>query len=92
MTLEEAAVLVLVAAACGFLAQTIVGFTRGGWLISVVVGFIGAWVGGWLSAELRFPQVLTVRIGEQDFPIFWTVVGAMAVAMVVGILTPSQKR
>lgn len=92
MTLNEVAVLILVAAACGFLAQAVVGFTRGGWLLSVILGFLGALLGGWMAQELRFPAVFDMRIGDQDFPIFWAVIGAMAVAMIVGILTPSQRR
>ena len=42
MTLLEGIVLVIVAAVCGSLGMAISGFSRGGCLVAIALGFIGA--------------------------------------------------
>jgi uncharacterized membrane protein YeaQ/YmgE (transglycosylase-associated protein family) len=91
MTWMQLLILLIVAGICGSIAQTIVGFTRGGCLVSIVLGFMGAMIGPWMAIELGLPEMLTVRIGEENFPIIWSIIGAAVVAMLVGILTPKRR-
>ena len=42
MNVWEFLILLLVAAICGAVAQAIAGFSRGGLLVAIAVGFIGA--------------------------------------------------
>lgn len=92
MTLTVAAASLAVALVCAYLTQSIVGFTRGGFLISVIMSFLAAVLAGQVAEDLGFPEVATIQIAEETFPIFWAVMGAAAAAMVVGILTPSARR
>ncbi len=92
MTLTIAAASFLVALVCAYLTQSIVGFTRGGFLVSVIMSFLAAILGGQLAEDLGFPEVATIQIAEETFPIFWVVMGAAAAAMVVAIMTPSARR
>ncbi len=41
--------LLLVAGICGSIAQSLVGYSRGGCLVSIALGFIGALFGMWLA-------------------------------------------
>ncbi len=91
MTWIELLILLVIAGVCGSIAQTIVGFTRGGCLVSVVLGFMGAMLGPWMAVQVGFPELFTVRIGEVDFPIIWSIIGAIVVSMLVGILTPKRR-
>ena len=45
MGILEFLVLLLVAGLCGAVAQAIAGFSRGGFLVAIAVGFIGALLG-----------------------------------------------
>ena len=45
MTLVGLLVLLLIAAICGGIGQSLAGYSLGGCLVSIVVGFIGAWIG-----------------------------------------------
>ncbi len=90
MTLVEFVVLLVIAGVCGSVAQALVGFTRGGCLVSVALGFIGALVGPWIANGLGLPELFSVRIGEQDFPIVWSIIGATVVVLVIGLLTPKR--
>ena len=70
MTILDFLLLLLVAAICGAIAQALVGVSVGGCLVSAIVGFIGALIGLWLARELSLPEVLTIHIGNQSFPVY----------------------
>jgi uncharacterized membrane protein YeaQ/YmgE (transglycosylase-associated protein family) len=69
-------VLLLVAAVCGAIGKAIAGGARGGFLVSLVVGFIGALLGTWLAREMRLPEIFVVSIDGHPFPVVWSIIGA----------------
>ena len=87
MTWMELLILLAIAGACGFLAQLITGFTRGGCLVSVALGFVGALVGPSIARFLGLPAVFAVQVGEQSFPLFWAFIGALVLVLLLGVLT-----
>jgi len=87
MTLIHFLVLLLVAGLCGALGQAIVGYSRGGCLVSIALGFIGAIIGTWLARSLRLPELFAVNIGGQSFPIIWSIIGAALFVAVISLLT-----
>lgn len=87
MSLVQFLVLLVVAAVCGAIGQSLAGYSLGGCLVSAVVGFVGAFVGLWLARELRLPEVLTVQIGGEAFPVLWSIVGSALLALGLGLLT-----
>ena len=89
-TWTELLILLAIAGACGFVAQAITGFTRGGCLVSVALGFVGALVGLWIAGFLGLPAVFAVQVGDQSFPVFWAFIGALVLVLVLGILTEKR--
>ncbi|TVP58241.1 MAG: GlsB/YeaQ/YmgE family stress response membrane protein [Gemmatimonadales bacterium] len=87
MSVVELLILLLIAGICGSLAQALTGFNRGGCLLAVALGFIGALVGMWIARALGLPEPFAIQIGGQAFPIVWSIVGATVVTIVVGLLT-----
>jgi uncharacterized membrane protein YeaQ/YmgE (transglycosylase-associated protein family) len=87
MTLLEFLILLAVAGVCGALGQAISGFTRGGCLVSVALGFIGALIGLWLARTLGLPEPLPVQVGGKSFPVVWSIVGAALFVAIIGLLT-----
>jgi len=75
----------LIAAIAGGIGRAIAGGTRGGCIVSIVLGFIGAMLGSWLARELKLPELFLVRLGDGPaFPFVWAVIGAaLFVALVV---------
>jgi uncharacterized membrane protein YeaQ/YmgE (transglycosylase-associated protein family) len=76
-------VLLLVAAVCGAIGRAIAGGSRGGCLVSIAVGFIGALLGVWIAHRLRLPEPFVVAIEGHPFPIVWSIIGA---ALFVGVV------
>jgi len=80
-------VLLVIAAICGALGQAIAGYSVGGCLISIVVGFVGAYLGIWLAQQFGLPELYVVNVDGQPFPIVWSVIGSAVLAAIVGFIS-----
>ncbi len=87
MTLAGLLILLLIAGVCGLIGQAIAGFSRGGFLVSIAIGFIGAMIGAWLASSLGWPELLPLRVGGQSFPVIWSIVGSALFIAIIGVLT-----
>jgi uncharacterized membrane protein YeaQ/YmgE (transglycosylase-associated protein family) len=87
MTVVELLLLLVIAALAGALGQALAGFELGGCLISILLGFVGAYLGMWLARELDLPTLLVVEVGDEPFPFIWSIIGSAIVALVLGLLT-----
>jgi uncharacterized membrane protein YeaQ/YmgE (transglycosylase-associated protein family) len=83
MTLLELFILLLVAGVCGALGRAIVGSSRGGCLVSIAVGFVGAAIGIWLARTLNLPVLFTVDVGGTAFPLVWSIIGSSLFLVVI---------
>ncbi len=86
MTLGGFLLLLLIAGVCGSLAQAITGYSHGGCLVSIALGFIGAIVGTWLANLLGFGEILAVQVGGKSFPIVSSIIGAALFVAVLNLL------
>ncbi len=87
MTLLQLVVLLLIAGVCGALGQAISGFSRGGCLVSIALGFIGALLGMWLARQLGLPELFAIQIGTTSFPIIWSIIGSALFVAVITLFT-----
>jgi uncharacterized membrane protein YeaQ/YmgE (transglycosylase-associated protein family) len=86
MTIMELVILLVVAGLCGALGQAIAGYSRGGCLVSMAVGFIGAVIGIWLARALVLPAFFAVDIGGTTFPVIWSILGGALFVAVVNLV------
>jgi uncharacterized membrane protein YeaQ/YmgE (transglycosylase-associated protein family) len=91
MTIVEFVVLLVIAAIAGTLGQSLAGYNLGGLLVSIVVGFIGAFIGLWLARELDLPTLISIQIDDTAFPLIWSIVGSALFAVAVGMLTRGRR-
>ncbi len=92
MSLWEIILMLVIAGVCGSIAQSIAGFSRGGCLLSIVIGFIGAVIGTWLARKFGLPEFLTLHIGGKSFPVVWSIIGAVIFSVLLGAVSPRGKR
>lgn len=90
MTLVEFLLLILVAGICGSIAQSLAGYSHGGCLVSIVLGFIGALLGMWLARLLGLPELLKIEFGDQPFPILWSIIGASLFVALLSLISRSR--
>ncbi|MEO8712970.1 MAG: GlsB/YeaQ/YmgE family stress response membrane protein [Parafilimonas sp.] len=86
MTLIGFLVLLLIAAICGGIGQSIAGYNLGGCLASIVVGFIGAYIGTWVAAKFDLPPIFEITIQGHPFPVVWAVIGSAIFTFIVALL------
>ena len=91
MSLVDLLLLLLVAGICGALGQAIGGFSRGGCLVSIALGFIGALLGLWLARNVGLPEPLPVEVGGRTFPVIWSIIGSALFVAVIGLITRSRR-
>jgi uncharacterized membrane protein YeaQ/YmgE (transglycosylase-associated protein family) len=86
MSLTELLVLLIIAAICGGIGQSLAGFDIGGCLVSIVVGFIGAYIGMWMAGKFGLPEIFAVNIGGRTFPIIWAIVGSAVLTLIIALI------
>jgi uncharacterized membrane protein YeaQ/YmgE (transglycosylase-associated protein family) len=87
MTVLEFVVYLVIAGVCGAIARAFAGGTGGGFVISILLGFLGAFVGTWLARVFSLPALVIVAIGGHPFPIVWSIVGGMLLVAIAHALT-----
>jgi uncharacterized membrane protein YeaQ/YmgE (transglycosylase-associated protein family) len=86
MTLTELLVLLVIAAICGGIGQSLAGYDLGGCLVSIVVGFIGAYIGMAIAGRFGLPEIFTIKIGGKAFPIIWSIIGSALFTFIVALI------
>ena len=104
MTLLELIIFLLIAGICGVIAEMVVGFSPGGFIASIVVGLIGAYLGSWLAGVLGLPPVLStaalvphtsgkaVIATNFSFDIVWSILGAIVLLFIIGLVRSAGRR
>lgn len=92
MSVWEWLLLLCIAGLCGGLGQAIAGYSRGGCLAAIAIGFVGALLGVWMQRETGLPELFTVDFNNTDgvavhFPIIWSIIGAVIFVAIVGFFT-----
>lgn len=87
MTIISLLLLLLVAGICGAIGQAIVGYSRGGCLAAIAIGFIGALLGMWVAGALGLREMFAVNIGGQSFPILWSILGSALFVAVISLIS-----
>lgn len=86
MTLLGFLILLAIAAICGAIGQSLAGYDLGGCLVSIIVGFIGAYIGMWLAGKLGLPEFFTIDIQGKPFPVIWSVIGSALFTLVMALI------
>lgn len=87
MSLPAILVLLVIAAVCGAIGKAIAGSARGGLLVSIVLGFIGALLGPWVAGKLSLPEPFMIDIGGRPFPVLWSIIGAALFVAIIHLVS-----
>jgi uncharacterized membrane protein YeaQ/YmgE (transglycosylase-associated protein family) len=87
MTITEILPLLLVAVVSANLSQVIYSYSFGGYLVSVIVSFIGAFFGLGIARLFGFPELIPFIIRGETFPVMWSIIGSIILSWVLGSIT-----
>ena len=83
----ELILLLVVAGICGGVGRAISGNSRGGCLVSIAVGFVGALLGTWIARAMSLPPVFVLDVGGTEFPVVWSILGGAVFVGAIGLLS-----
>jgi uncharacterized membrane protein YeaQ/YmgE (transglycosylase-associated protein family) len=89
MTLLGLLLILLVAGICGSIGRALAGYSHTGCLASIALGFIGALLGVWISRKLQLPELFSIRVDGERFPVLWSIIGS---ALFVAVLSLFSRR
>ncbi|HEY1955809.1 MAG TPA: GlsB/YeaQ/YmgE family stress response membrane protein [Polyangiaceae bacterium] len=92
MTLTSFVVLLVIAGICGAIGRALARYGNVGCLGSIALGFIGALLGNWIARHLHMPELLTIRVGGERFPVVWSIVGSALFVGVLGLLSGGRRQ
>jgi len=92
LTLSGLLILLLIAGLCGAIGRGIGGGTRGGFFVSIAVGFVGALFGTFIAGYMHLPELLMVAVDGHRFPILWSIIGAALFVALVHLVSGGSRR
>ena len=87
MTIIETLPLLLVAMVAANVRQVIYGHSLGSYLVSLIVGFIGAFFGLGIARLFGFPEMIPFIIRGETFPVMWSIIGSITLSWVLSSVT-----
>ncbi len=87
MSLPALLILIVIAAVCGAIGKAIAGSSRGGLVVSIVLGFVGALLGPWVARQLHLAEPLMITIGGHPFPVLWSIIGAALFVAIIHLFS-----
>jgi uncharacterized membrane protein YeaQ/YmgE (transglycosylase-associated protein family) len=91
MSLMSLLILLVIAGVCGSIGQSIAGYSRGGCLVAIALGFVGAFLGSWLAREMHLPEILSIQVGGHAFPIVWAIIGSALFVAIISLITRGRR-
>jgi uncharacterized membrane protein YeaQ/YmgE (transglycosylase-associated protein family) len=92
MGILEILILLVIAGICGALAELVVGFSPGGFVVSIVVGVIGAYLGTVIARWLGLPAFLPITIGGTTIEIMWAILGSILLLLIISLFRGAGRR
>lgn len=92
MSLIEFIILLVIASISGGIGQSLAGYSFGGCFSSILLGFIGAWLGKWLMHEFDLPVIFSITLFGKSYPVVWSIIGAAILAFGLGIISKGRQQ
>jgi uncharacterized membrane protein YeaQ/YmgE (transglycosylase-associated protein family) len=83
---------ILVAIVCGTLAQLTSKYSRGGWIVHLGIGFLGALAGTVAARTFNVPKIYNIKIRTVDFPIIYAIIGSVFLLAAIGFFIRPSRR
>ena len=81
-------VLLFIASICGSIGAGLAGSSSKGCFTSIILGFIGALIGSWISKSVGIDDFLYIR----NIPVFWSIIGSAMFVTVLNLLDGNGKK
>lgn len=77
---------------CGTIAQLTSGYSRGGWLVNIGLGFLGGLAGVIVSRTFNAPLVYNLNIRGTNYPVIYAIIGCVFFLATIGLMIKPGRR
>lgn len=91
MTIADFLLFLLIAGVIGAVGQAVAGYSMGGCLISILLGYGGALLGALIARSLGLPELINIQVGATAFPVVWSIIGSALLVAVAAFLTRPRR-
>lgn len=88
----ELLMITLVAVITGTFAQLTSGFSKGGWIVNIILGLLGSTAGTIVGRLDKAPPLFNIEINGTSFPIIYCLIGAVLFLAAIGIFIKPGSR
>ncbi len=88
----DALFILLVGIICGTIGQMTSGYTRGGWIVHIGLGWVGAAFGAYLSRVFNAPLIYNITVQKTEFPVIWSLIGSVFLVAGIGFLVKPSRQ
>ncbi len=81
-------IFLVIAFICGAIGANLAGTSKKGCLATIVVGYFGAWIGGYLSRKFGIPDIIVIR----GIPVLWAILGSAILVAVISLIAGDGKK
>ncbi|HTG16678.1 MAG TPA: GlsB/YeaQ/YmgE family stress response membrane protein [Blastocatellia bacterium] len=86
MTLVSFLVVLSIVGICGVVGKNLAQYHGGSFLVSIVLGFVGALLGIWIAGALGMSELFAISVGGRPFPLVWSIVGSALFVVLLSLL------
>lgn len=91
MSIPALVLYLVIAAICGAVGKAIAGEPRGGLVVSIILGLVGAILGPWIAHQFKLPEPIMVNIGGHPLGILWAIIGAAAFVALIHLFSGRRR-
>lgn len=84
--------MLIVAGICGAVAQALFGFRRTNFLVSILIGVLGAYIGTFIAARLGLPSLLNFSLAGSSIDIVWAILGSALLLFAYNLFENARRR
>jgi uncharacterized membrane protein YeaQ/YmgE (transglycosylase-associated protein family) len=81
-----------IAVVCGAGAQLTSKYSKGGWIVHIGVGLLGAFAGVAVARSVNVPLVYVLKGEGIDFPVIWALLGSVFFLAALGFFVKPSRR
>lgn len=87
MPFTELLVYLLIGAVCAKIGHFIFRYSQAVFILSIIIGFLGAMLGVWISTKFDLAELYTISIAGNPFPLSWSIFSSAICITVLGIMS-----
>lgn len=87
MSVGSFLVLLLIAGCVGSVGAALVRVRGYGCLLSIIIGFISAYIGSFIAGALHLPEPFNLSVGGYPFPLLWSILGSVVVVALLSLIS-----